>query len=70
MRFQFDSLTDFIQMDGHGFYVWLAYAIAFVVIAWVLITPAIQLKSMRAQARRAQQLQQDLAQEKYSPDHD
>ncbi len=26
----FDSFNDFIHMGGHGFYVWLCYAIVFI----------------------------------------
>jgi heme exporter protein D len=30
---QFDSFADFIDMGGHGLYVWLAYGTAFVAFA-------------------------------------
>lgn len=36
--FQFDSINDFLMMDGHGIYVWACYAItlaAFIVLAWL-----------------------------------
>lgn len=35
----FDSLSAALQMDGHGIYVWSAYAITAVVLAIVLILP-------------------------------
>jgi heme exporter protein D len=35
----FDSLQSLIHMDGHGVFVWSAYAVAVVVIAWLLVAP-------------------------------
>ena len=29
---RFDSIQEFLAMDGHGVYVWLAYAITFAVL--------------------------------------
>ena len=38
MRMQFDSLSDALLMDGHGFYVWLAVGTSvFIMMAMVLI---------------------------------
>jgi len=33
----FDSFADFVQMGNHGFYVWLAYGITFVVLVWLAV---------------------------------
>lgn len=35
----FDSISDFIYMSGHGFYVWLAYGISIFVLAALFIQP-------------------------------
>lgn len=36
---QFESFADFIHMGGHGFYVWSAYAVTFVVFTALLLQP-------------------------------
>jgi heme exporter protein D len=35
----FDTLQDAIFMNGHGTFVWAAYAISFVVLIGLLLTP-------------------------------
>lgn len=40
MAFYFDSLGQWLQMDGHGVYVWPCYAITWAVLAYLLIAPA------------------------------
>jgi heme exporter protein D len=37
--FQFDSLSEFIQMGGHGTYVWVSYLITLLVLVWLVISP-------------------------------
>jgi heme exporter protein D len=48
---QFQSLAEFLAMGGHGPYVWSAYGIAAVVLAWLVARPlrrrAAILKSVR-----------------------
>ena len=39
MNFQFDSLQDFLQMSGHGPYVWACYGITFVVLLYLVVRP-------------------------------
>ena len=46
----FESLSQVLQMDGHGVYVWSAYAICCVVLAILLLAPR----------RRAQRLQREI----------
>ena len=46
----FDSLSSLLQMDGHGAYVWSAYAISTAVLAILLLAPR----------RRAQRLQREI----------
>jgi heme exporter protein D len=36
---QFDSLTSFLVMDGHGVFVWSVYAITLVVLLSLAISP-------------------------------
>ena len=40
----FDSLAHLLHMDGHGSYVWSAYAIGLVVILYNIIVPLLQKK--------------------------
>lgn len=54
---RFDSLEAFIMMDGHGFYVWLAYAITLAVLMVNLWWPRVTrhrfiLEEKRASERR------------------
>ncbi|USE38610.1 heme exporter protein CcmD [Endozoicomonas sp. SCSIO W0465] len=45
----FDSWSGFLVMDGHGLFVWSAYAIAVVVIAYNLIAPFVARRQILAQ---------------------
>jgi heme exporter protein CcmD len=58
----FDSLTAVAHMDGHGIYVWLAYAITMVLLSWLLWSPSRELRKRKlwivvrsTQARRIDQ---------------
>ncbi|KXJ51023.1 heme exporter protein CcmD [Neptuniibacter pectenicola] len=42
----FESFSEFIAMGGHGFYVWLSYAIALIVIVINIVNPARQKKKI------------------------
>ena len=52
--FQFDSLSEFLAMGGHGPFVWISYAISLVVMIYLVISPLqrsrSQLNSVRRQA--------------------
>jgi heme exporter protein D len=54
----FDSVQALLVMDGHGAYVWTAYAVSIAVIAVALITPMRRRKSfllqLSAERKRAQ----------------
>jgi heme exporter protein D len=56
MTFAFGNLQDFLQMDGHGFYVWLSYGIALVVVSYLVATPMV--KTRRFYREHRQTLQQ------------
>ncbi|WP_345415398.1 heme exporter protein CcmD [Halioxenophilus aromaticivorans] len=58
MNFQFNSLSDFILMAGHGPYVWVCYLVTAVALGYLLISPVMAksqfLKSLARQERLAQ----------------
>lgn len=59
MNFQFDSLYDFLRMNGHGPYVWVCYGIAALVLAYLVVAPVWRKKRFirreRARLRRLAQ---------------
>lgn len=56
MSVYFDSWSGFLVMEGHGFYVWSAYAVAATVVAYNLIAPFIAKRRVIAQVRRQKRL--------------
>ena len=58
MKFQFESISDFIAMNGHGPFVWGAYAITFAVLIYLLISPLLQKKTFIKQQQKLQKLAQ------------
>jgi heme exporter protein D len=58
MKFQFESIADFIAMNGHGPYVWSAYAITFAVLIYLLVSPVMQKKTFVKQQQKQQKLAQ------------
>lgn len=50
--FAFDSFADFLHMGGYAFYVWLAYGIGFVILAWAVIAPFYQYQQLKRQLRQ------------------
>lgn len=54
----FDSLNDFWAMGGHGFYVWLAYGLTFLIILANVIQPILRnrqlIKEQRQRLKREQ----------------
>ena len=54
----FDSFTALMHMDGHGAFVWSAYAITFAVLITLVISPIMKkrrfIKQQRMQLRREQ----------------
>ncbi|WP_255852015.1 heme exporter protein CcmD [Marinobacterium rhizophilum] len=51
---KFESMADFIEMGGHGLYVWLAYGIALAIVVLNLVQPLRQTRQfLNQQARRA-----------------
>ncbi|WP_257295381.1 heme exporter protein CcmD [Endozoicomonas sp. YOMI1] len=58
MSMYFDSWSGFLAMEGHGLYVWSAYAIALAVIAYNLIAPLMAKRRVIVQVRRQVRLVQ------------
>lgn len=56
MQIQFESLTDFWVMNGHGSFVWLAYAITFTVLVYLVVSPLLQMRQFLKQQRKLQRL--------------
>lgn len=45
----FASLAEFIDMGGHGFYVWLAYGVGLLVFLVLLLEPTLRRRKLRTQ---------------------
>lgn len=58
MKFQFDSIADFIAMNGHGPYVWASYVITFAILIFLLVSPLLQKKAFVKQQIKQQKLAQ------------
>lgn len=52
MMFRFESLQDFLQMSGHGPYVWSAYVISIAVMLWLVISPLRRRRRLLADVER------------------
>lgn len=67
----FQSFSDVMTMGGHGGYVWSAYGISFIVVAYLVLLPLARKKRFfRDQVRRARrdQYQRDQSQRDQSKD--
>ncbi len=42
MTFQFESIASFMVMNGHGPYVWAAYAVTAAVLVYLTLSPVLQ----------------------------
>lgn len=58
MKFQFESLADFMTMSGHGPYVWACYAITFVALIFLVVNPVLQKKALIKQQKKLRKLAQ------------
>lgn len=59
MTFQFDSLADFLAMNGHGPYVWASYLVAALVMVALVVAPLLIRRRLRREF--AQQLRMEEA---------
>lgn len=51
---QFESITDALNMAGHGPYVWSAYAITMIILLALYILPVWKMRKVKAEIRRIQ----------------
>ncbi|MFV8783319.1 heme exporter protein CcmD [Microbulbifer sp. SA54] len=58
MQFQFDSLSAFFAMNGHGPYVWAAYFVAAAVLVALAVTPALRQRRMAREFSRQLRLEE------------
>jgi heme exporter protein D len=56
MTFQFDSLANFMAMNGHGPFVWASYGITFVVLVYLLVSPVLQRRAFFRQQAKQQRI--------------
>ena len=52
--FQFDNLNEFIQMGGHGPYVWASYVISLSVLVWLVVNPLLRKRKLMHEVVREQ----------------
>ena len=52
--FQFESLSEFIGMGGHGAYVWSAYLISLLVLTWLVVSPFRRRRALMQEVVRQQ----------------
>jgi len=48
----FESFADFIDMGGHGLFVWLSYALGIFTIVGCIVQPLLQSKAIKRDLRR------------------
>lgn len=58
LKFQFDSLADFIEMSGHGPYVWLCYLLTAIALGYLVVSPMIAQKRFKKSLQRQEKLAQ------------
>ncbi|MFU2047581.1 heme exporter protein CcmD [Avibacterium volantium] len=51
----FESVSDFLNMGGYGFYVWLSYGVSFLVIAGLILQGVMSKKKLISEIKREQQ---------------
>lgn len=59
MKFQFDSLNAFAHMNGHGVFVWSAYALVYGILIYLTLSPVLQKNAFLKQQKKWQQLQKN-----------
>ncbi|MFC6635300.1 heme exporter protein CcmD [Microbulbifer taiwanensis] len=58
MEFQFASLADFLAMDGHGIYVWIAYGVTAAALIALAVYPSLRRRQLQRELQRQQRIQQ------------
>lgn len=49
----FQTMSEFWAMGGHGLYVWLAYGISIIILAYNATIPIVQRRQLRQQVNRS-----------------
>ena len=49
---QFDNLTDFLNMGGYGFYVWLSFGVSSALLMLLILTTKLSHNSVKADIAR------------------
>ena len=57
MYFQFQSLTDFISMSGHGGYVWACYLFTVLIVTILTYWPLLKKRQLVAQLARQRRIE-------------
>ena len=57
VNFQFENLSDFVSMSGHGPFVWVCYFITAVAIGYLLINPLLSKKRILKNLAQQQRLE-------------
>lgn len=58
MHFQFASFADFLAMNGHGVYVWIAYGVSLAALAALVIQPRLRRRQLQRELARQQRIRQ------------
>lgn len=56
----FDSLSAFLHMGGHAPYVWLAYGVGLLLIAYNLLAPRLRFRQLRTRILRMSRSDQEI----------
>ena len=52
MDFQFENMTSFFAMGGHGVYVWSAYGVSLLLLSYLVIRPLLRRAEILKNVRR------------------
>lgn len=56
MGFQFESLNDFLVMDGHGVYVWASYVVTAIALTLLVLIPSVKRRQLLIRLQRQQRI--------------
>lgn len=56
MQFQFASLAEFLSMQGHGFFVWIAYAVTLLVLISLAVAPIFRKRQLQRELLRQRRI--------------
>ncbi|MFQ1013919.1 heme exporter protein CcmD [Avibacterium paragallinarum] len=51
----FESVSDFLNMGGYGFYVWLSYGLSFLALVGLIVQGMLRKKTLIKEIQREQQ---------------